>query len=163
MRTAAFISYIFFFFFALLGVVSAAPEPVQVGSILARDVDTTPAEDGLAGLIARGDDDHHNDYCWKKDGWSKCGKWNSCCKKYQTCCGGNKCCDKGYKCVRKGHKDDHDDDDDHHKRGDDDHHGGGKWGWYCKKSHWIEIAPNFRSLAHLLGSRSRTVLVYDFS
>ncbi|CAE6401994.1 unnamed protein product [Rhizoctonia solani] len=133
MRTATFIPYICFFFFALLSVAYAMPEPVQVGSIVARDADAVPAEDGLGGLIARGDDDHHNDYCWKKDGWNKCGKWDYCCQKYQTCCGGKKCCDKGYKCVRKDWKDD--DDDDHHKRGDNNHH---HYEWVCKKDehHW---------------------------
>ncbi|CAE6458517.1 unnamed protein product [Rhizoctonia solani] len=129
MRTATFISFICFFF-ALLGVVSAMPEPVQVGSIVARDADAVPAADGLGELIARGDDGHGHDYCWKKDGWNKCGKWNYCCQKYQTCCGGSKCCDKGYKCVRGG-KDGHDDDG-HGKRGDDDHH---HYEWVCKKDH----------------------------
>ncbi|CAE7178003.1 unnamed protein product [Rhizoctonia solani] len=139
MRTATFISYICFFFFALLGVVSAAPEPVQAGSILARDVDTVPAVEGLGGLIARGDDDHYkDDYCWKKDGYSKCGKWNYCCGKYQTCCGDKYCCDKGYKCYRKDYKDDdYEYDDEHHKRGDDDYNHG--YEWVCKKDkdyHW---------------------------
>ncbi|CAE6476839.1 unnamed protein product [Rhizoctonia solani] len=132
MKTATFVSYVCFFFFALLGVVHAMPEPVQVGSIVARDVDAVPASDGLGGLIARGDDDHHNDHCSKKDDWNKCGKWDYCCKKHQTCCGGKKCCEKGYKCTRK---DWHDDDDDHHKRGDDDYH---SYEWVCKKEdhHW---------------------------
>ncbi|CAE6454296.1 unnamed protein product [Rhizoctonia solani] len=165
MRTATFTSFICFFFFALVGVANAMPEPIQVGSIVARDANAVPAKDGLGGLIARGDDDHHNggdddhdydydnhnDYCWKKDGWNKCSKWNYCCEKYQTCCGGSKCCDKGYKCVREG-KDDYSYDDEHHKRGkDDDYHHGkdddynhGKdddhhhYEWVCKKDehHW---------------------------
>ncbi|KAG8710797.1 hypothetical protein FRC11_004120, partial [Ceratobasidium sp. 423] len=68
MRTATFISYIAFFS-SLFAVAHAAPEPVQAGSILARDVDTVPAIDGLGGLIARGDKDYDKDYCWDKDGW----------------------------------------------------------------------------------------------
>ncbi|KAG8754148.1 hypothetical protein FRC11_006831, partial [Ceratobasidium sp. 423] len=134
MKTATFISYIFFFFFGLFAVVHAAPEPVQVGSILARDVETVPAGDGLAGLIARGDKDYDHDYCWKKDGWNKCSKWDYCCGEYQTCCGGKKCCDKGYKCYRKGKDYDYDYDDyEHSKRGDDDYHHDDYYEWECKK------------------------------
>ncbi|EUC55070.1 transmembrane protein, putative, partial [Rhizoctonia solani AG-3 Rhs1AP] len=132
MKTATFICFICFLLFALIGATSAMPEPVQAGSIVARDADAAPAEDGLGELIARGDDDHHNDYCWKNDGWNKCGKWNYCCKKYQTCCGGKKCCDKGQKCVRKYWNND---DDDHHKRGDNNNY---HYEWVCKKDdhHW---------------------------
>ncbi|CAE6362116.1 hypothetical protein BN14_04922 [Rhizoctonia solani AG-1 IB] len=110
MKSSTFFSYVLFAFFAFLATAYAMPEPVQGGSILARD----------------GDKDHGA--CWKKYGWDKCGKGDYCCKKGQTCCGDNKCCDKGYKCHKK------DKDDDHHKRGDDDHHGGHpKHEWVCKK------------------------------
>ncbi|CCO33047.1 hypothetical protein BN14_07116 [Rhizoctonia solani AG-1 IB] len=110
------------------------PEPIQAGSIIARDDDDVDAEDGLGGddgLVARGDKGH--DYCWNKHGWDKCSKWGYCCKKEQTCCGDNKCCGKGFRCKRTEYH------DGHHKRGDDDHHGSHhNYHWVCtnKGHHW---------------------------